>query len=249
MHIRVQESGFHQEITVYDTTDWYGEKGSFRVLQFANGDTQGAIDLNHPERMLFEYPRTMIHLLKHNVPESEDVFIIGHGIGTIAGHLTGKRCKVAEIDARVVELSRTWFGYRLDNVTIGDGRRILEQEKPHTYDCVVLDAFTEKGTPQTLISREFFDIIRDKLNGHGMVLLNLMGKGEHDPVINAVHTTLSESFSYTRAFVLPSAHAGEICNVLMIGSGRPIGCQARRMAGFRELEPGPGYVIRDKQQE
>ena len=116
MHIQFKEFSHNHEITVYDTQELYGEKGNFRVLQFLDEAVQGAIDLNNPQRIMFEYPRAMIHLMEVNNPSFEDVFVIGHGIGTIASRFSDKRFKIAELDDKVVELSKRYFGYRQDNV-------------------------------------------------------------------------------------------------------------------------------------
>ncbi|OMD35437.1 spermidine synthase [Paenibacillus odorifer] len=235
----------HETITVYDTTELYGEKGMFRVMQFSNQAIQGAMDLNHPERVVFEYPRAIIHLMEINAPFFEDAFLIGHGIGTIAGYFLDKRFKVAEVDSEVVELSRRYFGYTQDNVVIGDGRQILEGEEHQKYDYIILDAFTAAGTPRHLISSEFFSIAYSKLNAEGYLLMNLMGKGENDPHINAIHTTLAEEFTYIKSFALASEGAADIKNIIIIGGFKPIRFQARHMAGFNEIQLGQGYLIRD----
>jgi len=235
----------HETITVYDTTELYGEKGMFRVMQFSNQAIQGAMDLNHPERVVFEYPRAIIHLMEINAPFFEDAFLIGHGIGTIAGYFLDKRFKVAEVDSEVVELSRRYFGYTQDNVVIGDGRQILEGEEYQKYDYILLDAFTATGTPRHLISSEFFSIAYSKLNAEGYLLMNLMGKGENDPHINAIHTTLAEEFTYIKSFALASEGAADIKNIIIIGGFKPIRFQARHMAGFNEIQLGQGYLIRD----
>lgn len=245
MHSEVQRNSDNHEITVYDTTELYGEKGSFRVMQFSNNATQGAMDLNHPKRVVFEYPRAIIHLMEFNAPSFEDAFLIGHGIGTIAGHFLDKRFKVAELDSEVVELSRRYFGYTQDNVVIGDGRQILEGEEPQKYDYIILDAFTAAGTPRHLISSEFFSIVYSKLNVEGYLLMNLMGKGENDPHINAIHTTLAKEFTYIKSFSLPSDGAADLKNIIIIGGFKPIRFQARHMAGFNEIQLGQGYLIRD----
>ncbi|ASA25901.1 spermidine synthase [Paenibacillus donghaensis] len=245
MNPRIQTRSSNHDITVYDTTELYGETGRFRVMQFSNLAIQGAMDLDQPQRILFEYPRAILHLMEWNQPYFEDVFVIGHGIGTIAGHYPEKRFKVAELDAEVVALSKSHFGYSGDNVWIGDGRLLLAQEKPQTYDYIVLDAFTAAGTPRHLVSSEFFSLTREKLASHGALLINLMGKGEHDPLINAIHTTLSEHYGHIEAFCLPSGTAGDLLNILLIASNRPLRFQARQMAGFSGMKPGEGYVIRD----
>lgn len=246
MQVLFKELSDNLELTVYDTAELYGEKGSFRVLQFSDEAVQGAMDLQHPERIVLEYPRAIIHLMEYNDPSFEDVFIIGHGIGTIAGHFAGKRIKAAELDAKVVEVSRTYFGFRNDNVVVGDGRRILESEAPQVYDYIVLDAFTDKGTPRHLISREFFRMTREKLAPQGFIMMNLFGKGETDRLITAVHTTLGEEYAYTKSFALPGRGAADVQNMILAGGNRPIGYQARHMAGFTEIALGPGHTIWDR---
>jgi spermidine synthase len=245
LHLLFNEFSDNHEITVYDTTELYGEKGKFRVMQFSNKAIQGAIDLNHPERIVFEYPRAIIHLMEFNDPSFEDVFVIGHGIGTIAGHFSEKRFKVAEIDNKVVELSKLYFGYSKDNVIVGDGRHILGSEEPHAYDYIILDAFTGKGTPKHLTSKEFFKVTREKLDSQGSIILNLIGRGESDKHINAIQKTLSQAYAYTKSFSLPSAGVSDIQNIIIIGRNKPIVFQLRHMAGFTEIELGQGHIIMD----
>ncbi|OBZ14041.1 spermidine synthase [Bacillus sp. FJAT-27264] len=246
LHKEIDEgSGGNYEILVYDTAELYGEKGAFRVLEFSNEAIQGAMDLNRPDRVMFEYPRAIIHLMEHNAPEFEAAFLIGHGIGTIASYFADRRMKVAEHNKQVLEISRRWFGYDRDNVVVGDGRSVLGGEAPQTYDYIIVDAFTDKGTPSHLTSEGFFTLAAEKLDERGAVILNLMGRGEQDWMINAIHTTLSRTFAYTRAFALSSDNASDVLNIVMIGSYAPIGFVSRQMAGFTEISPGPGHVIWD----
>jgi spermidine synthase len=245
LKVLFNESTHDHEISVYDTTELYGEKGRFRVMQFSNKAIQGAMDLNNPQRIVFEYPRAIIHLMELNDGSFEDVFVIGHGIGTIAGYFSEKRFKVAELDNKIVELSRLCFGYNQDNVVVGDGRHILGEELAKTYDYIILDAFTGKGTPQHLISKEFFGITQDKLTPHGAILLNLIGRGNDDKQINAIHTTLRESYAYTKVFSPPSKNASDNHNFIIMGRNKPIRFQVRHMAGFTEIQLRQGYIIRD----
>ncbi|MDP4095804.1 fused MFS/spermidine synthase [Paenibacillus sp. P96] len=246
MQLLFHETSENHEIKVYDTTELYGEKGSFRVLEFSNQAMQGALDLNHPQRILFEYPRAIIHLMEYNGPDFEDAFLIGHGIGTIAGYFADRRFKVAELDRQVVELSRAYFGSSTEQVMIGDGRELLKGEEADRYDFVIVDAFTEKGTPRHLISREFFRLAAEKLHPDGAVIMNLIGRGTKDKLIQAIHTTLSTELAYTKAFFLPAEKATDTQNVILMGGGRPIQLQERHMAGFQETRLGRGHVIKDR---
>ncbi|NOU97740.1 spermidine synthase [Paenibacillus sp. LMG 31456] len=233
------------EIAVYDTNQLYGEMGKYRFLQFSDDAMQGAIDLKDLSRIVLEYPRAIIHLMEYNNPSFENLFIIGHGIGTIASHYPDRGVTVAEIDEKVVELSKLFFKYRKDNVIVGDGRQILMNEESNSYDYIILDAFNKKGTPLHLTTTEFFEMTREKLNSRGAVIMNLMGKIKNDKLIDAIHSTFRETYVYSKAFSLPGADESDIRNIIVIGSNRTIEFQAREMAGFLEIELGQGHIIVD----
>ncbi|WP_106765811.1 spermidine synthase [Paenibacillus faecalis] len=245
MHLLYKNFDHNQEITIFDTTELYGESGNFRLLQFSNEAVQGALDLDHPKRIVFEYPRAIIHLIELNDPAFEDLFLIGHGIGTIPGYYANKRVKVAELDGRIVELSKQYFGYSQDNVIVAEGRQTLESEKPESYDYIVTDAFNDKGTPRHLTSIDFFKITFDKLDDQGSIILNLLGRSEHDYHICSIHTTLRECYPYVKAFALSAEAAVDIRNILLVGSKHPVQFQTRHMCGFVEIELGEGYIIQD----
>ncbi|MCZ8520940.1 MULTISPECIES: spermidine synthase [Paenibacillus] len=240
-----ESSSYNQEIAVYEASLLYGKPGRYRFLQFSDGAVQGAVDLENPQRIVLEYPRGIIHLMEHNDASFSDVSVIGHGIGTIPGRYPDKRFVVAEIDAKVVECSRTFFGCHLP-VTIGDGRSILQQQQGAAFDYVILDAFDREGTPGHFTTAEFFGLAKEKLRPGGALLLNLMGKPGNDPYLNAVCTTLRQAFPYLQAFYLPGEEQGHLRNVIVMGGSSPLGFQGRRMAGFVEFLPGQGYILRDK---
>lgn len=235
------------EIKVYETDELYGEKGAFRVLQFASEAVQGAMDINRPERIILEYPRAMLHLLERHISDSSRIFIIGHGTGTLARHLAGKQVTIAEVDELVAEISEAYFGFSGDGdpVRIGDGRLLLEREQPGSLDCIMVDAFSENGTPRHLSSSGFFRLAADKLIPDGLLLFNVFGRGDGDGFVAAIATTLREIFAYVRVFSLPVEHSREMRNMIIAGSRRPITYHARSMAGFVEVEPRKGFIIID----
>ncbi|WP_308637916.1 spermidine synthase [Paenibacillus silvisoli] len=244
--ILFREAGEQNEIIVYDTDEYGGSRGRFRILQFSDQAMQGAMDLEQPERILFEYPQAMLHLMASGDGGSAgSVFLIGHGIGTIARHCAGRRVKVAELDAQVVELSNKFFGYCGPDVVVGDGRALLAEEAAGSYDFILLDAFSDKGTPRHLTSRGFFELAASKLEDTGTILVNLMGKSENDAHIAAIHTTLRQAFPNVKAFALPAAHAADRRNYILAGSFVAIPYQTKKMAGFTEIELGHGYIIED----
>ncbi|AIQ63632.1 spermidine synthase [Paenibacillus stellifer] len=233
------------EIVVADTDELYGEKGRFRVLQFSEELVQGALDLDRPDRIVFEYPRAILHLMEWNHPGYEDVFIIGHGIGTLSGAISGKNVTTAELSQAVADLSRIYFGSTEGRIAIGDGRRLLEREDDGSFDHIVLDAFSGSGTPPHLISRGMFALAAKKLNNRGMLIMNAAGRGKNDRLIRSVHSTLASVFPHSLAFILPSPDPAAPKNVILAGARKPIVFKTRLMAGFTEIVLPPGELIRD----
>jgi spermidine synthase len=246
LHLLAKEFSKFNEIAVYDTTQLFGELGKYRCLQFSDDAIQGAIDLKDRSRIVLQYQKVIIHIMEFQDSSFENVFIIGHGIGTIAGQYPDKRFAVAEIDEKVVEISKLFFGYHQDNVVVGDGRQILMNEEPNTYDYIILDVFTNKGTPFHFTTKEFFELTLEKLNSHGAIIMNLLGKPNNDRLLNAIHTTLRETYVYSKAFSLPAVDEADTRNIIVIGSNKPIDFQARNLAGFFEIEIGQGHIIMDR---
>lgn len=247
MNLLASHGTGEEQILVYETNTLFDEKGSFRVLQFADEAVQGAIDLRQPERILFEYPRALIHLIEHNrnhKHESSDLFIIGHGVGTISSYFSKQSCVTAEINETVVQLSREYFGWNGNHMLIGDGRLLLEQER-RQYDYIVLDAFTSKGIPQHLSTVQFFELASSKLKQNGALLINVTSKGKQDVRSNAVYSTLQSAFPHTYAFTLQSAKERDIRNSILIGSNVIMRYRLRSMAGFVPYIPEAGYVMYD----
>ncbi|MEF2966609.1 fused MFS/spermidine synthase [Paenibacillus sp. M1] len=237
------------KLIVYEVSHFDGEYGSYRVLAFSEGAAQGVMDLGCPDRIVFEYPRAILHLMETYIPDYNDVYVIGLGIGTLPARLRDKRVKVAEVDPRVREISRRYFGYSSSNVDVGDGRDLLEREPDHAYDFLILDAFTEKDTPQHLLSEQFFRLCKDKLHERGGLIMNLFGRGPSDPIIRAVRTTLRAVFSYTSCFELPQTEAAAPRNILIMGACQPIRFREKGMAGFVPIVPEEGYLIRDRNEK
>lgn len=241
-----RKSNGSQEIVVYEAHELFGQTGRFRVLQFGDNAVQGAIDLRDPDRIVLEYPREIVRLIRKRTPENGIIFMIGHGIGTIAGHFREDQCLVAEVNADIVELSRSYFQYGWNNVEIGDGRALLEQQADGSFDYVILDAFTREGTPHHLKTEEFFAMARQKLKAGGMLIMNAAGRLQRDPVLNAIHTTMEQVFASVRAFAMTEGERDAERNVLFLGSEMPAAAEVNGLEGFMQVQPEQGYILRDR---
>jgi spermidine synthase len=115
------------------------------------------------------------------------------------------RVEVVEIDPALVDVGRRFF--RLDSfpdlhVVVDDARRFLTQT-PQKYDLIFGDAYNGvRSVPAHLLTREFFRLVKDRLNDGGIFMMNVVGsvEGKHAALFSSVMTTISQVFPQTYVF-------------------------------------------------
>ena len=91
--------------------------------------------------------------LAHFRQGSQRVGGVGMGVGTIAAY--GKRgdlFKFYEINPKVVDIASNYFYYLNEShaqvqIALGDGRLVLERERPQQFDVLTVDAFSGDAVP------------------------------------------------------------------------------------------------------
>ncbi len=130
----------------------------------------------------------------------ESVLMLGLGGGTAALQYRTlypeARVLGVEIDRRVVELGHEYMGLPRDvDVVIEDARTFLAIDDGH-YDVILVDAFQFPYIPFQLTTREFFELLHDRLSPGGVVLLNVGRDGHRHDVVHALARTSSEIFTH-----------------------------------------------------
>ena len=126
-------------------------------------------------------------------PPGARVAIVGLGAGTLASYARpGQRWTFYEIDDAVVRIARDprFFTYLQDSqadatdIVLGDARLRLRDAPDHTYQLIVLDAFSSDAVPVHLLSREAIRLYRAKLTTEGMLVFNLSNRYlDLDPIM------------------------------------------------------------------
>lgn len=123
------------------------------------------------------------------------VAVVGLGIGTIASYgRSGDAITYYEIDPAVMRLARErrYFTYLEDtsatvDVVLGDGRLSLEHAAPHSFDLLVLDAFSSDAVPIHLLTREAIRTYLRVLRPEGLLVFQLTNR--HFDLVPAVAST------------------------------------------------------------
>jgi spermidine synthase len=127
------------------------------------------------------------------------VAILGSAAGTTArqlGHYAPQaRVDAVEIDPELTDVGRELFdlgGPNLHTHT-ADARPWLRQSDGD-YDVIVVDAYRQPYIPFYLATREFFELVRDRLAPGGAVIVNVGHPEGNDDLERAIGATMADVF-------------------------------------------------------
>jgi spermidine synthase len=171
-------------------------------------------------------------LLGHDL---ERVAILGNAAGTTARALgvyyPDAEIDGVELDPAVTRVGRSYFGLD-DNprLTVHDAdARPFLRSTDERYDLIVVDAYHQPYVPFYLATREFFRLVRDRLEPGGIVALNVATVPDDRRLVEAIGTTLHAE--------LPEVVEWPVLrfNTLVLGLTKPLAPAELR----RRLASGP----------
>ncbi|MGD0611578.1 MAG: fused MFS/spermidine synthase [Anaerolineales bacterium] len=137
------------------------------------------------------------------------IAILGLAAGTTARQAAAVFPNVTidgfEIDPKIVQVGRTYFGLDLKNlnVIIQDARWGLTTS-PYKYDLICVDAYRPPYIPPHLTTREFFQVVADHLNPQGVLVINV-GRAPGDRrLIDGLATTIRTIFPSIYVMDIPN---------------------------------------------
>lgn len=161
----------HSEETEYQTLDVVETVQYGRMLVL-----DGCIMTTEKDE--FVYHEMLAHVPMHTHPAPKSVLVVGGGDGgvirEIIKHPSVERAVLAEIDGRVVEVSKTYFPHissgladaRVD-VQITDGIRYVA-DHPGEFDVILVDSTDPVGPAVGLFAKEFYQSVFRALKDDGV---------------------------------------------------------------------------------
>jgi hypothetical protein len=138
-------------------------------------------------------PRSGIARLFQSISGPRRVGIIGLGTGTLAAYGTkGGRFRFYEINPAVIDAASRHFHFLADSaaatdVVTGDGRLLLEREPAHSFDLIVLDAFSDDAIPVHLLTRQAFQLYFERLRCGAPLAVHITNRYlDLDPVLESL---------------------------------------------------------------
>jgi spermidine synthase len=128
------------------------------------------------------------------------VAILGNGAGTMArgyGRFFPRaRVDGVEIDPKLEEVGRRYFDMGSNpNLTVyNEDARPWLRRSASGYEVIVVDSYRQPYVPFYLATREFFDLVRDRLAPGGVALVNVGHPEGNDDLETVIGRTMSAVF-------------------------------------------------------
>jgi predicted O-methyltransferase YrrM len=167
---------------------------------------QSGIPKDGNPRMLFDYNQRFLELIESLKPKT--ILLIGGGVFTLPVEIlkTFPAIKISavEIDAELKAVAGRFFGLKPDKrlkIIIGDGREYLKLN-PKTYDLILIDAFTHSRIPPALATKEFVELVSQRLNKNGVAASNVISAyhGPNDEILKQQFATYKSVFRHVGIF-------------------------------------------------
>jgi spermidine synthase len=206
-----EETAYHCARVVADP-----ERPDGRVLML---DTlrHSYVDLADPTHLEFEYVRAIAGVADVTAPPGQPLSALHVGGGglTLPRYLAevrpGTESLVLEVDPGVVAVDREQLALETSErlrVRVVDGRVGLAEERPHSRDLVIGDAFGGLSVPWQLTTREALQLVDASLTDEGVYTVNLI---DHPPLafVRAELATLRAVFPHVLLLARAPVLAGE----------------------------------------
>lgn len=186
------------------------DEDGLRTLYFDDAP-ESRMFMQDPFRGHFEYTE-YFHMAWLWNAQLTNVLMIGLGAGTsqraFEHYYPGVTVETVEIDPMVVRVARDYFKFTesaRQKVHEADGRVFLRRSTAR-YDSIILDAYVTSrygsSIPPHLVTKEFFELVRDHVSTNGVVAYNVIGtvNGWHSGLVGAVYRTLKTVFPQVYLF-------------------------------------------------
>lgn len=167
---------------------------------------QGGMNVDSPDRLVFEYYRMSLIVLPFLDNEPKDILVIGLGAGAVPRylnrHFPNASIDVVEIDPDILNVAEKFFHFKENDkmrVYINDGRMFIKRAKKK-YDVVFLDAYRNGSIPFHLTTREFLAETKKILKPGGVVTSNILSESMnqfHDSMIVTYQNSFEHLYIFT----------------------------------------------------
>ena len=178
-----------------------------RVLQEPNGDRHLELNEGHAIHSLYrpgsvftnDYWDAMYADSWASGRKPRSVAILGNAAGTTARAFHALHPEIrldpVEIDPELTAIGYRWFGLpRSIHVHHEDARPFLRRNSDRRWDAILVDAYRQPYIPFYLVTKEFFQLVRDRLTPGGVVVVNVGHPEGNNDLEKAMTATMRAVF-------------------------------------------------------
>jgi spermidine synthase len=173
------------------------DSGRFLRVYFQDGLTQNTVDSQGRSMSFYTYALEALAYAYR--PDLRTALVLGLGAGMVPRRLAhrGVAVEVVEIDPVSLRAAREFFGFepRLARIHHADARTFLKRCS-RAFDVVVVDLFHGDGTPEYLVTREFFQDLKRCLAPRGVAVFNTFADLERPRAYGHFLATLKSALPY-----------------------------------------------------
>lgn len=148
-------------------------QGNFKRLYFQDGLTQNGVESSGRSSTFYTYALEALAMAYQ--PQAQHALALGLGAGMVPTRLAarGIATEAVEIDPASLEAARLFFGLDEKKTPVHQAdARTFVQHCARAYDIVIVDLFHGDGTPDYLITRDFFRDLKQCLGSRGIAVFN-----------------------------------------------------------------------------
>ena len=202
-------------------------EGNYWRLYFQDGISQNAVEANGSSRSFYTYALEALTMAYR--PDARQVLALGLGAGMTPARLAarGMQTEIVEIDPASLQAARRFFALDEKKTPVHQtDARTFVQRCPHPYDVVVVDLFHGDGTPDYLITRDFFRDLRRCLGKDGIAVFNTFADLQNTTSYAHLMVTLRSELPHLALF-RPLAPGATHTNSFIVASASALRAPAR----------------------
>jgi len=175
-----------QRMSLQVEEELFRERSAFQDILVFRSSTYGCVlvldgVIQLTERDEFAYQEMIAHMPLFAHPDPKKVLIVGGGDGgvlrEVARHSCVEHIDMCEIDPKVVEVSKRFFGdtlataYDDPRLTLvhADAAEFIAKEGHGFYDVIIVDSSDPVGPGDSLFKPEFYEAMHAALNPGGII--------------------------------------------------------------------------------
>jgi len=203
------------------------DTGRFLRIYFQDGLVQNTVDSNGKSMSFYTYALEALAYAYR--PDLRSALVLGLGAGVVPMQLArrGATVDVVEIDPASPRVAHEFFGFNPAQVRVhhADARTFL-RGCPQRFDVVVVDLFHGDGTPDYLVTREFFRDLRNCLSGRGVAVFNTFADLERPAVYAHFLATLHAELPHITLY-RPEWPGATHVNSFLVAAADPLPAPAK----------------------